>query len=377
MKTKKIPAALLLFLLFFMFLLLSAVAFAGCGKKTDGAETADGGGIDEDYEFSYSGVFDENGLWKAVKALDCIEMFNYKGISVPNHIHEISDAEIEGKMGEILAAYPITGRAVENGDEVNIDYVGSIDGVEFDGGSTGGMGTNVIIGITSYIDEFLEQLIGHTPGETINVEVTFPDDYHEESLQGKDALFVTVINHITAAPSLDLTDEFVKENLFSDHGWSNISEMKEASRGLLQKSAVREYIRDYFADEVKISSVPEILIRYQEDLMMDFYQNYANSYGMELNEFLSVYVGAANAEELIESEREYNMQEAKYCLVVQAIAEDAGIVIDEGELARYFSENYGSADYSPYEQQYGLSYLKQTALKDYVLDYVAERAVLE
>lgn len=89
-----------------------------------------------------------------------------------------------------------TSLTVENGDTVNIDYVGSIDGVEFDGGSTNGSGTELTIGSGLYIDDFEEQLIGSHPGDTVNVNVTFPDDYQQENLQGKDALFVVTVNGI-------------------------------------------------------------------------------------------------------------------------------------------------------------------------------------
>lgn len=89
-----------------------------------------------------------------------------------------------------------TSLTVENGDTVNIDYVGSVDGVEFAGGSTQGYGTELVIGSHSYIDDFEEQLIGAHPGDTVNVVVTFPENYGVEELNGKEAVFVTTINGI-------------------------------------------------------------------------------------------------------------------------------------------------------------------------------------
>ena len=89
-----------------------------------------------------------------------------------------------------------TSLTVKDGDTVNIDYVGSIDGVEFDGGSTNGQGTDLTIGSGLYIDDFEEQLIGSHPGDTVDVNVTFPEDYNAEDLRGKDALFVVTINGI-------------------------------------------------------------------------------------------------------------------------------------------------------------------------------------
>lgn len=89
-----------------------------------------------------------------------------------------------------------TSLTVKDGDTVNIDYVGSIDGVEFSGGNTQGMGADLTIGSGTYIDDFEEQLIGAHPGDKIDVYATFPEDYGKEDLNGKEALFVVTINGI-------------------------------------------------------------------------------------------------------------------------------------------------------------------------------------
>lgn len=85
---------------------------------------------------------------------------------------------------------------IEDGDTVNIDYVGTIDGVEFEGGNTNENGTDLVIGSGNYIDDFEEQLIGSHPGDTVEVQVTFPEDYGKEDLNGKDAIFTVTINGI-------------------------------------------------------------------------------------------------------------------------------------------------------------------------------------
>ena len=90
-----------------------------------------------------------------------------------------------------------TSLTVEDGDTVNIDYVGSVDGIEFEGGSTQGQGTDLVIGSGSYIDDFEEQLIGAHPGDEIDVYATFPDPYNNNpDLSGKEALFEVTINGI-------------------------------------------------------------------------------------------------------------------------------------------------------------------------------------
>lgn len=89
-----------------------------------------------------------------------------------------------------------TSLEVKDGSMVNIDYVGTVDGVEFQGGNTQGYGTDLIIGSGSYIDDFEQQLIGAHPGDTVEVNVTFPKDYGKEELNGKDAVFQVKINGI-------------------------------------------------------------------------------------------------------------------------------------------------------------------------------------
>lgn len=89
-----------------------------------------------------------------------------------------------------------TSLTIEDDDTVNIDYVGSIDGVEFEGGNTKGNGADLVIGSHTYIDDFEEQLIGHHPGDSVDVTVTFPEDYGKDELNGKEALFKVTINGI-------------------------------------------------------------------------------------------------------------------------------------------------------------------------------------
>lgn len=89
-----------------------------------------------------------------------------------------------------------TSLTVKDGDTVNIDYVGSIDGVEFSGGNTQGQGADLTIGSGTYIDDFEEQLIGAHPGDTVDVYATFPENYGKEDLNGKEALFVVKVNGI-------------------------------------------------------------------------------------------------------------------------------------------------------------------------------------
>ena len=341
---------------------------AGCFSNKDATDYT---------AFSHSDGIDENGFWEGIKALDHIEIFDYRAMPFPDDIHEVSDADLQAAINDILTDFPLVekvmDRALVDGDTVNIDYVGSIDGVEFENGSTNGMGTDVTIGLTSYIDDFLEQLIGQRPGQTVNVEVTFPDDYHEQSLQGKDAVFVTTINYIVEDG--EMTNSFVEENLAPIYGWTTIAEMEAGLVSQLQEDAVWQYIQHYFTTEVTIKSVPDELVKYQEKAMLNSYQQYANLNDMKLEEFLNAYVGVANVNELLAATSEDNLHAATYYLVVQAVAEDAGISVNDEDVAHFFDKYIGTDDYSVYEEQYGLPYLKQSALSTKIIEFITENSI--
>ena len=330
--------------------------------------------------FSYSEGIDANGFWTGVRALDHIDMFDYKGMSIPSEVHQVADADIQAEIDYILSSYSssaeVTDRAVANGDTVNIDYVGRVDGVSFDGGSTGGVGTEVVAGSTNYIDDFLTQIIGHMPGETMDVVVTFPEDYYEESLQGKDAVFETTINFIISAVSPELTDAFVSENLSADYGWTTVSELTTEIENNLQKNALAGFIMDHFVLNVTANSIPDSIMDYQVKIMLDYYQSYADAYGVGLDEFLNTYVGVSGMDELIESNQADNQNSAKYALVAQAVAEDAGFTVSTEDLVAFFTENMGTSDYSSYEAEYGLPYLAQVVLQRKVIDLVIANAIL-
>ena len=381
------------FLCFMLVITMLLVPLAGCGSKNDNSADAaasanptETAGTDNPSEepvndtsadntaFSYSEGIDENGFFEGITALDYVEIFDYKALTIPSDLHQISEDKLQAEIDNILTYYStkeqVTNRAVVDGDTVNIDYVGSTDGVEFDGGSTSGAGTDVTIGVTSYIDDFLEQLIGHMPGETLNVEVTFPDVYQNESLQGKEAVFVTTINYIVETEQPELTDDFVETNLTASYGWKTVAEMKEDISAELKETAIQPFISEYMTNEVTISSVPDKLTEYQEKAMLQYYRDGAEYYSMEFEEFISV-MGVSSVDELIESNRDSYLQSAKYTLVAQAVAEDADISVSEDDMVGYFN------DYSQYEEKYGLPYLKQIVLFQKVISYIIDNATLE
>lgn len=350
---------------------LLILSLAGCGAEE---------------EFTYSTGITDNGRWEGVNALENVTLCQYEGIPIPAENHEIGIDAVQTQMEQLISEHTITeevtDRPVQDGDTVNIDYVGSVDGEEFEGGNTQGAGAEVVIGYTSYIDDFLEQLIGHMPGETFNVEVTFPEDYGTEEsgnahLNGKDALFVTTINHIVEYRDPVVDDAFVKEKFFESRGWSTVTDMQEGIRKDLQDSAVSAYIQDYIINNSTVSALPDSMLDYQEKSMIRYYEEYAGYYSMELEEFLPSYAGVANIEELLANSKEANTRTATFYLIIQAIAEEMEIEVKDSDLRDYFIQYAGSEDYTQFKTYYGKPYLMMMVQAQNVLDHLQEKAVLQ
>ena len=332
--------------------------------------------------FDFSQGIDENGFMSGITASDYVELPQYEGIQVPADIAAVTDAEIQAEIDKILSSYATTSqvkdRAVADGDSVNIDYVGSVDGVPFDGGSTQGQGTTVTLGVTNYIPGFLEQLIGHKPGENFDINVTFPETYHAEELAGKDAVFNITINYIDVTTLPELTDDFVANFLKEEaYNISTVEELKAYVTEQLQEPKVRDYVFNYLMENTAFKAAPGSLMTYMEGVMTDYYSYYAYSYGLDLESFLQQYVGVESLDALKEQSKESLQKDVNSSLLLQAIAEQAGITVTEEDLRMYFEDLTGNADYSSYQEEYGLPYLMQAVLFTKVQDYVFEKAVIE
>ena len=357
-------------LIFTVVLTSLAVVLAGCSvvKSTD-----------EKFAFSYG--IDEDGSWKGINALKNVDLCEYDGIPVPASVHTIPGSTIQSEIDKIMQNYAtdvlVTGREIVDGDTVNIDYIGRVDGVEFAGGNTQETGTDVIIGVTNYIDDFLEQLIGHSPGETFDVEVTFPENYQEATLSGKDAVFEVTVNHILETKMPELTDDFIKDVVSTYYGWTTVEEMKNAITSSLQNAAIEQYIQEYLLDNSTIKKLPDILVEYQEYSMIQYYKDYAEYYEMDFEEFLQAYAGVASVQELIDSNTETTEMTAKMYLIIEAIAEEVGIVASEDDVNAYFSELMEEANLVEFRSTYGLPHMKMVTIQKSVLDYLLQRVILE
>ncbi len=356
---------------------------SGGDKATDALTTApvltDAPDVTEEVDTAkvYSGPLRENGRYD-LTATDYVKIDKefIKNIVIPKSVHTASEDDITVALAGILSPFADStvhlDREIKLGDTVNIDYVGSIDGVEFAGGNTAGAGTDVTIGVTSYIDDFLFQLIGHKAGETVNVEVTFPEDYGKEELNGKDAVFVTKINYILKTP--ELTDAFVKENL-SDYGCETANELLDIIKESITAQAIDTFINNVLATGFEVKEIPEAMLQHQYDQLIEYYRDYGSYYGMELDAFLSAM--DVTKEQLIEESKAECESIAKLILVCQAIAETIGYEPKDTDVLAYFGKLNGTTDITDYKEIYGMPYLKYVVTEDHILSYIKENAARE
>jgi hypothetical protein len=230
---------------------------------------------------------------------------------------------------------------------------------------------------TEYIDDFLTQIIGAKPGETVMVEVTFPTPYGNPDLSGKDAVFETVINYIvgdTITP--ELTDAFVKENLQSSYGYTGVEDLKTKIKEQLCKDQMRTYLLETLRSQSEIREVPQKLIADQENFMLANLKNQAAYNNMTLNMLLSYY-GWTTLDDAYMSQRESFEQYIQEYLVCQAVAETLDIRIDEETAREYFAEMSGGGNYDAYAAYYGKGYIGQDVLVSKVGTYLLDNAIFQ
>lgn len=377
-------------LILLLMALLVLAAITGCSSNNDNAaetpdETTPEAPVeateDETATFDPSEGIDSNGRWEGIRALDLVQLGDYAGIVIPETVHTVTDEAMANEI-EALISYYITSEkrtegVIEDGDTVHMDFVGTVDGVEFEGGSTNGNGTAVVVGETAYVDDFIEQLVGHSPGDRFDVEVTFPEDYFSEELQGKDAVFDVTINYLIETVTPEWTDEFVATNLMETYGASNVAEMEDYIRKTLSEIETMDYLQQYLLDEYETTEIPEVMITYQQNYLLDHFEVTAATNGLSLDDYLATVADLSSREELLDLYVEEIAQAASEDLIIQAIAEDASIDVTDEDVAAYFRDYVGLEDYSEYEAVYGMPYLKMTILKQRVLNHLLESVVYE
>lgn len=315
------------------------------------------------------------------KPSDYIEkLAEYKGLEYSKVDTEATDAEIEDRVKSFLSNYPekITDRAVKKGDTVNIDFEGKKDGVAFDGGTAKGF--DLTIGSNSFIPGFEDGLIGKKPGETVDLNLKFPDDYKSEELKGAKVVFTVKINYIAGEAPKELTDELVKANTdfktAAEYKADIKAKLEESKKNEAKANTTRELL-EKVVTESAIKSVPKAAEDKYYTQIMGYWKNVADKYGIELKDLVTNQFKITEEEFEAEVKKQAELS-ARILVVVRAIAEAEKLEISDDEYKAALNTYYENSnakdamDLATYEQQVGKESLMDIILNDKVGTFLME-----
>ena len=219
-----------------------------------------------------------------------VKISSYKGMKIKEFAYNVKDEEVEAELNRVLdrnaRKVEVTDRAAANGDIVNIDFVGTVDGVKFDGGEAEGF--DLTLGSGQFIPGFEDQVVGMNIGETKDVNVTFPENYQAENLKGKAAVFAVKLNGIKAKELPELTDEFIKEATGSE----SVEAYKAKAKERLQQQADRRAndatensILDAIAANTE-AEIPQAMIDTEVDNLIKKFEYQLMYQGLKLQDYL-------------------------------------------------------------------------------------------
>lgn len=322
----------------------------------------------------YSAYLNDDGLIKDVTAKDLVKLPDYKNITVPLKEVEYTDESLEADIKTLVDNYKElskdTDAAIQDGDKVNIDYVGTIDGKEFSGGNSNGEGHDLTIGSDDFIDGFEDQLIGHKVGDKVTVNVTFPENYSNSSVAGKDAVFDVTINGIYVAP--EFTDDFVKEHL-SEYA-STADEYKAYLKETKYNTNLENWIVDYLLKNTTVTSYPteyynhlKSLRKHEDQSGYEYMKSLYASISPNQKYTFKQYVGMSEAK-YDANLGEMVKDDATKALAYQAIYETEGLSASKDDYATYFDADTTSFD--TLAKQKGTGAVMQQIIQKKVLEYI-------
>ena len=312
-----------------------------------------------------------------------VTLGEYKGVAVEKNVEKVTDEAVEARIQNDVerasTTQDVTDRAVENGDIVNLDYAGSVDGVAFEGGTA--QGQSLTIGSGMFIPGFEEQMVGMNIGDERDLSVKFPEQYHADNLAGKDAVFHVKVNGIQTKVRPELDDDFAadvsefdtfeayKANIVADLE-KNAADRAEAS---LEDALVQKVVDAADCDIPDAMIQDEITTMLREMEMRMMYQ------GIRFEDYLK-YTGQT-LDQVRENYKPEAANRVKTQLVLEAVAKAENIVptdedVDEAiaDQAKRVNRDVEEFKASLSEQQ--KEYLKETAGIKKVIDFLKANAVI-
>ena len=353
-----------------------ALGAAGCSKSdssssasSEAASSVLGSAADYDYQnFTYSDGLDENGYWEGIRALDYVTLpEDYASIPVQRADVEPTNEDVQAQIDSLLSqnstTQDVTDRAAANGDTVNIDYAGTVDGVAFTGGTY--TGYSLKLGSGSFIDGFEDQIVGHNVGDTFDVKVTFPEGYSDSTdaegntlvLSGKEAVFSVTLNGISEEVQPELTDAWVDETLGTSNDLHSVEALRAFYQQQLYQTNLQTAVMDYLLQNSTFGDIPKSVLDYQVTQCLNYYYTMGGHYGYELDAFVQM-MGYDNADAMLAAMADSIASYAKEALLYQAVAEAMDLAPTQEQIDTY----------SAYTDTYGANYCTMVAMMDTVTD---------
>ena len=362
-----------------------ALTAVGCSKSAASSSTSAsseasvyGSASDYDYQnFAYSDGLDENGYWSGIRALDYVTLpEDYASIPLTKADIEPTEEDVQSQIDSLLSqnttTQQITDRAAADGDTVIIDYVGTVDGVAFTGGTYSGY--SLTLGSGSFIDGFEVQIVGHKPGETFDVNVTFPDGYSDSTdasgnavkLSGQKAVFTVTLNYISESGLPELTDSWVASTFGTSNNIYTVEALRAYYQDQLYTSNLNTAVMDDLLENSTFKSIPQQVMDYQVNQCLNYYSTLAGYYGYDLDGLVQNLLGYENTDAML-AHLESNLEDySKEALLYQAVAESLDITPTQEQLDAY----------SDYKDTYGQNYCTMVALMDAVTSTLTSGAVV-
>ena len=363
-----------------------ALGAAGCSKSdssssasSEAASSVLGSAADYDYQnFTYSDGLDENGYWEGIRALDYVTLpEDYASIPVQRADVEPTSEDVQAQIDSLLSqnstTQDVTDRAAANGDTVNIDYAGTVDGVAFTGGTY--TGYSLKLGSGSFIDGFEDQIVGHNTGDTFDVTVTFPDGYDASTdsdgntveLSGKEAVFRVTVNSISEPVTPELTDEWVDSTFGTSDDVHTVEALRTYFSDALYDQNLEDAIMDSLLDNAAFKDLPSEVPGYYACMFLNYYYQLSSYYSSDLDTIAQAQ-GYTDANAMLGASDTVITHLAKQDLLYQAIAESQGIEPTQEQLDAAAASYSGSS--------YGDNFVHQTALQTAVMEWLKTNAVV-
>ncbi len=312
-----------------------------------------------------------------------VQLGDYKGMTYEDKTEAVTDAEVQSKVDEFvdgLATFDKdTTSVAKKGDTVNIDFVGSVDGEEFEGGNSNGTGYDLVLGSGSFIDGFEDQIIGHKAGDKFTVTATFPENYGKEELNGKEAQFETTLNYIKIDKPATYNDELVAANTdyktTAEYEASVRKELEQDKADSALASAQNEIMVKVINNAV-INNLSVDDIQASTDNLISSIKSQAETYGMDYATYIYYYYGYDDSDKFEEYVKSICEEAQKEKMVMCAIAKKENITITDEETDAYLNDYAAknSIDVDSLKSTLTDVECKYNALAKKVMDFLVENA---